>query len=100
MATTINPIRVHFWQVGFFFLLTGTCIYNEIGGQLPWVFYPSEEQVQEENERMQHKRKQRRLSTEIETGSFDELGIDANPASPKADDWFSPKLTHYTQGRA
>ena len=66
------------------------------------IYYPSKEVIQEENERLKNKQKQRRMSAEISTTSGIDLLMDGTGgvASPKADDWFSPKLTHYTQGRA
>jgi len=89
--------------VGFFFLLTGTMVYNEVGGHLPGLYYPSEEDLKRE-------KRERRLSIANRRKAFDteNAGLvmdttllvdeEGNPTSPRADDWFSPKATHYTQG--
>ena len=83
--------------VGFVVLLSGTMVYNEIV-LIPGLYYP--EPTAEEL-------KQRRNSVSLLGAAAAQTladplmdGNGETPTSPKADEWFSPKLTHYTQGRA
>lgn len=81
--------------VGFKILLLGTLIYNKLL-RLPCFSYQDDNGDQDSHERL--------LNDDEESVSFDRPGVKVEPggdvASPKMDDFFSPKLTHYTQGRA
>lgn len=79
---------------GFVVLLIGTLVYNKLL-RLPFLWYEDEHTndsgnapllIQEDHE----------TALPIESDDCP----DATISSPKMDDFFSPKLTHYTQGRA
>jgi hypothetical protein len=73
--------------------------YNEVGGHLPYLYYPPKD---EETKRKDSISLLGGLTSNNGGGEQSLLnGVDGEtPTSPNMDDWFSPKLTHYTQGRA
>ena len=83
---------------GFVILLLGTLIYNQVV-HLPCLSYKDEDESSSEGNAPLLPSSN---SGDQETGrsAEGEEDLAAGLASPKMDDFFSPKLTHYTQGRA
>jgi hypothetical protein len=73
-------------------------VYNEVGGHIPGLYYPPP--TEKEIKKRRNSISFAKLNSEDEGNQPLLLDDSGNPVSPKADDWFSPKLTHYTQGRA
>ena len=77
---------------GFVILLLGTLIYNKLL-RLPWMWYEDKEAQDGGNAPLLIQDHESTVAIENEAHA-------TTVASPKMDDFFSPKLTHYTQGRA
>ena len=82
-------------------------VYNEVGGHLPYIYYPPKDEetkrkdsisllggLTSSNNNNNNNNGEQSLLDGVTTNG------EQTPTSPNMDDWFSPKLTHYTQGRA
>ena len=82
-------------------------VYNEVGGHLPYIYYPPKDEETKRKDSISllgglTSNNNNNNNNNGEQSLLD--GVTTNgeqtPTSPNMDDWFSPKLTHYTQGRA
>ena len=81
-------------------------VYNEVGGHLPYIYYPPKDEETKRKDSISLLGGLTSSNNNNNNNGEQSLldGVTTNgeqtPTSPNMDDWFSPKLTHYTQGRA